>query len=505
MNRRVVRLVGVLAVLGGWGGLASAQLITIKTVPVAQGDQFALFPSQRAGMAGVSIALADTLLDPFGNPATGARLSRPYFFGSPGLYTVSSHAGGGRTLPVGVLTRTGPWFGAVWLRLQELDASRQDVGQVFVDQLRPFVRDPTALAGLGAESYGNTYAFGSLGRTLPGSGWSVAGSVFWARLNGVDGVDLLYAGSQGLRQFGHAVDVRVGALKALAGDQSLEAVVLHNRFGMTHDVTYLEFFWDPGTQQQIARPRVEQNLDRTNTWGLHVEYERPTDAHGGRVGLLATANRMSHPKIPNYEVMSIPRDPGYSNAFNLGIGFSRTGGAATFGIDAIYEPIWSHTWADAAGPTPTVNGSVIPAGGMTIENRFRFSNALLRLGVSNTLGRGDGDSTGVSSTWQLGVAVRAIHYTLRQWDHVQAFSRTMQESWVEWAPTWGLSLHFPAFDVRYNGRMTHGVGRPGVRSGFERFDTAPAGGGIIVAPRGPLTLDEVKVLTHQFSLAFPLR
>ena len=35
---------------------ASAQLIPIKTVPVASGDQFLLFPSQNLGMGGVGVA-----------------------------------------------------------------------------------------------------------------------------------------------------------------------------------------------------------------------------------------------------------------------------------------------------------------------------------------------------------------------------------------------------------------------------------------------------------------
>src|SRR3712207_7376110 len=37
--------------------------------------------------------------------------------------------------------------------------------------------------------------------------------------------------------------------------------------------------------------------DRTNLWGLHLEYERPLATAGWRVGYLATANRLSHPKI----------------------------------------------------------------------------------------------------------------------------------------------------------------------------------------------------------------
>ena len=53
--------------------LLSAQLISLKSVPVATGDQFLMFPSQYLGMGGVSIALDDTLYDPFANPAKGSR------------------------------------------------------------------------------------------------------------------------------------------------------------------------------------------------------------------------------------------------------------------------------------------------------------------------------------------------------------------------------------------------------------------------------------------------
>ena len=55
--------------------LAQAQVIPIKTVPLAAGDQFRIFPSQNLGMGRVSIAVDDPLLDPFVNPAKGSRLS----------------------------------------------------------------------------------------------------------------------------------------------------------------------------------------------------------------------------------------------------------------------------------------------------------------------------------------------------------------------------------------------------------------------------------------------
>src|SRR2546430_9440068 len=88
-----------------------AQLISIKTVPIAQGDQFDIFPSQHQGMGGASIALADTLLDPFRNPARGARLDAPRFFGSPTFYGVSNQTGGGRTLPLAAFSQHGAWYG----------------------------------------------------------------------------------------------------------------------------------------------------------------------------------------------------------------------------------------------------------------------------------------------------------------------------------------------------------------------------------------------------------
>ena len=48
---------------------APGQLIPIKTVPIAQADQFDLFPSRNLAMGGVSIAIDDPWLDPFVNPA----------------------------------------------------------------------------------------------------------------------------------------------------------------------------------------------------------------------------------------------------------------------------------------------------------------------------------------------------------------------------------------------------------------------------------------------------
>ena len=79
---------------------ARAQIIQIKTIPIAQGDQFQFFPANNLGMGSISIALPDSLNDPFVNPGLGTRLNGARFFSSPTLYSVSRRAGGGRK-PVG--------------------------------------------------------------------------------------------------------------------------------------------------------------------------------------------------------------------------------------------------------------------------------------------------------------------------------------------------------------------------------------------------------------------
>lgn len=498
MDKHVVTLVALLAVAGG---PASAQLINIRTVPVAQADQFAIFPSRSVGMGGVSIAVADPLLDAFVNPAKGSRLGAPYLYGSPGLYNVSSNTGGGRTLPLAAAARTGNWFGGLALALQEVDDARTNVNPPILLPNNDVVPSQITLDG---GSHGNQYAFAMLGKTLPGTGLSVGGSVFLAGLHGIDGVDMLYAGSQAVDQSGHAVDARVGVLKEWEGGRSLEALVLYDQLRMTHDVTFIDWIWDPATQQNRPQTRLDENRDYSDIWGLHLEYERPLSVAGWRIGWLATANRMSHPKLPNYEIRSvqvIPRDPGTSYAFNAGLGISRTHGPATFGIDVVYEPIWSHTWADAEGPTPTQGGDTIPAGGMTVENHFRFSNAVVRMGVTRDIGQ--------TVDFQLGLAVHSIQYALNQDNHVQVSSRFLREHWVEWTPTWGVGFRFPEVELRYQGRVVNGTGRPGVvnqtfRGGVLEV-ASPGASNILVAPTGPLTLGEVKVVTHQISLSVPIR
>jgi hypothetical protein len=485
---------------------AAAQLIPIKTVPLAEGDQFGFLPSANLAMAGVSIALPDSLLDPFINPGRGGRVQGARFFGSPAFYSLSRNAGSGRTLPLGGVASSGNTFAGFALALQEISPAGPDRNVIFAE---PVAFDRAVIAPLQpalptrSGPKDNKYAFALAGRQFPRLGLSVGGSAFWSGLHAMDGVDMLYPGSASIAQAGQSVDYRLGMTKLLAGNQSMDVLLLHNRFGMTHDVGYSETFWDPTLNRPSSRLRSEHNEDRTNLWGAHLQYQRPLLETRWRIGGIATANVMSHPKIPNYAIMSIPRDPGRSSAYNLGIGVSTTQGPTTAGMDVIYEPIWSYTWADAASPVGTRLGGVIPTGGKTIENRFRFQNAVLRAGLSQDIPIEESDAT---FRLQAGFEGRHIGYHMHQVDNVQLASRMQRESWLESTFAWGFSVLLPSVELRYRGRQTSGTGRPQVAGSGNVFPNAAAVGtdrNFLIAPSGPLTLDEVYVTTHQFSISLP--
>jgi hypothetical protein len=487
---------------------AAAQLVQVKTVPVASGDQFLLFPSQHLAMGGVGLALPDTLGDPFGNPATGSRIPESFFFGSPTYYGISDRNGSGRSLPVGALFISGDWFGGGAISLQELKgADRNRAWPVFLDQ--PLWSSwawpwPDPGQDLSEASARNVYAFGMAGFRISDLGLSVGVSASYADLGAMDGVDLLYAQSQEIQQSGHVSDLRLGIMKEWEGDRSLELLLLRNRVRMQHDVTYLNLFWEPVPPDTFPVPqwetRIEENLDHTDTWGAHLAYRRPLSPNGWKLGWSLTANRKDHPKIPNYEIQNIPRDPGDTWAYSVGLGIAKTEGPARFAADLYLEPIRSETWADAATDTTSVHGTVIRAGEKTVENDFLFTNLHIKTGASWDYRK---------VTFLAGLQVRSISYELDQFDRIQVTKRTQDESWMEWTPSLGVSLNLPGIGVHWVSRMTTGTGRPGTRWTNTRMDEAigavPLSSDFILAPSGPLTLQDARVTTHQLSVIIPIR
>jgi len=465
----------------------SAQIVTPKTLPVLQSGQFDIFPSARAGMAGTSIAVDDSLLDPFVNPAKATRIGASHVFGAPFFHSVSGARGGGRSLPVGGDGSWGKWAATGMLTFQQLDRA-----------------GPTWNLSTSDRSAFNQYAAGSIARRVTPS-TSVGLAVQIASLDAIDGVDLLYAGSDRIEQSGSLADYRLGVTKELGVDRHFEVMLVHARTDMRHDVRFTTWQWDPVLHRNNEERRTDHNEDQTHIWGLHSEYSRPIGSEGWHFGWLGTVNRLAHPKIPNYVIQSIPRDPGTTYSFNAGAGISRTVGGSSFAADLIYEPMFADTWADAAKDTNVVGGGTIAAGAKTVENNFRFNNIKVRLGFGDDLAFHAGT---VSLGYQAGVGLYSIKYRLQQENHVQRTFRTQREGWVEWSPTVGLRLRSQNLDVLYDFTLTCGPGSCGEAQGgptiFSTPDIQRAASGIIVAPSGALFMQSGVLKVHKLTFRVPI-
>jgi hypothetical protein len=480
------------AVVAGATSTLPAQVISPKTVPIHQGEQFGIYPSQWPGMGGVSIALVDTIGDPWSNPAKATRLTTGSIQVMP--FTHRATAGGGRSLPVSILQTGGSLAGGALFSLQEVE--RRDVWwNLPISERRA----------------SNQYYAGMLARRF-GGGLSVGAGLSVADLHGVDGVAALYSGSDRVRQSGGQVDARLGLTKDFTSGATLELVAVNHRYRMTHDVHY------PPVWRQIpcncpaigpcdcdpvvVDEREEHNLDRTNIAGLHTVYLTPKTPGGWRMGYLFTANKLSHPKIPNYQIQNIPRDPGNTDALNIGFGTSRAIGRSTFGLDVVMEPMWSRTWADAAGDTTDVDGTVIPQGAHTVDNRFRFSNSRINVGFGHEV-PGTADSSTMVGL-QFGVSMRAINYTLDQTDHVQRTSRSQDESWTEWTPTFAVRVQSRDLVVSYS--MSYTCGPSCFSSRLDTFAPPPAADvPVIAAPGAPITFDGGTSNQHRVMVSIRLR
>lgn len=473
----------------------AAQHISLKTVPISTGEQFLLFPSANLGMGSLSIALDDPLLDPFVNPALGARVEGVRVFTTPTFYGDDQEIVGGRSFPVGALLGGERIFGGVSFAVQQIrDARRQ--------QWIPLTAAQRASL-LGDDGADNVYAVGLAGARLNGGRTAVGVSGFWSDLGALDGVNRLYGNSISIDQSGQVTELRAGVLHELAGDQTLEAMVLKADVDMRHEVVYADVRWpggEPWTMPPVVTTRSESNLDRTTTWGAHLRYIRPL-VDGWRLGATATGNWKSHPKIPNYDVVNIPRDPGDSQAYELGIGLARTLDRNTFGIEVGIQPARSHTWAFADTALTAPSGAVIGSGERTVDNHFRFTNFGLATGLRHSRERVD---------LQLGLGVRRTAYDLDQDNYVTEVRTLTEESWMEWAPSWGIAVRLSGMDLRYAGRANM-KGFPdctlfcGTDEVIAMPDSpGPGGGDFLPAVTQPVFFPDWRVTTHQFVLSVPI-
>jgi hypothetical protein len=473
----------------------SAQLIPIRVVPMAEADQFGFFPSANFGMANVSIALADSLLDPVRNPALGSRVGRGRYFGGPTFFAVTNDAGSGQTLPLGALARVGRVFLGGAVAVQEIAPARprQTFGFPIELLLQSSVAPGPFQQAEPNQPRSNRYGHATAGYAFPG-GWSVGASGLWSSLGAMEGSELLFTGSHNVRQRGERSDVRIGAARQW-GARSLEAVVLRTSYAMHYDVGYAQVFWDPATRsQQVATWVVASDADAA-TNGVHLQFSTPLRDSSWRFGAIATANVMRESASPYYEFMGIPRDPSNTRAFNLGAGVSRRRGPVTVALDAVIEPAWRRATGRAdTSIAPTVDGN-------REESYFRFRNAVVRAGVAREIGLLDRSS---HLRLQAGTELRSVNYDVEQHDRLRSTFRERSNSWREWTHGAGATFVFSRFEFGYQLRVLSGMGRLGVPPEtdfgpvvFDSFRGGPVSAGITLYP--------VRVTSHQMFFTVPVR
>ena len=300
---------------------------------------------------------------------------------------------------------------------------------------------------------------------------------------------MLYGQGDDVDQDGSMRTYKLGLYQKWPDGRTAEVVAQHHRFQMTHAMIPAEL-----APQFAARERLEK--DETNGVAVRLGYTQPM-SQGWTVGARLVGDWKTHPKIPNYDLMQIPRDPGNTSAYNVGIGFSRVLEETTFGFELIYEPIWSHTWANAEediiiNDEPTG----IKAGDMTVENYFRFHNSMMRVGIRK----------GGRLNFGLGLNLHLFRYRLEQENFVQRSKRALKEAWGEWTWTAGLGYKFTGFSLQYLSIMTHGTGQPGLAQSRvgDSQGFLGANASFILAPAGALVLNDARVWTHRLSLLIPL-
>ena len=241
--------------------MASAQQIPVKTVPVATGNQFMIFPSLNMSMGGVSLALDDPLYDPFVNPAKGINIQGVRFASAPTYYGISmrgnflNDASSARTLPVGMLLRQGALFGGAVMAWQELSKETTNFCCVALDDFA--INSTSIRQERSSTTRNNIYAFALAGAQLPGTRLSVGASVFAAGLNGLEGVRLLYDDGDRVTQNGNMSTFSLGLFHRWNNGGSSELTVLHHRFEMEHEM--LRWVWDDPDGGWRQEQRIEND------------------------------------------------------------------------------------------------------------------------------------------------------------------------------------------------------------------------------------------------------
>ncbi len=389
------------------------QIVPVKTVPVLEGPSPGAIPHANLLLSGLDFVLSDRLASPFFNPARGALVGGIVLGSQPSFFHASGHLGQSTEYPLFLQFASGRGFGGISVAFQQ--------AELFSFSARS---NPPGGEGSGTNSPRASNYFMQVygGRALQAGRWWFGVGLTLAHLNGLTAVPLLY-NRELSTQLGYLFAASTGLLHRSRNGHEFDATFLVQKYQMDHTFP-LYVRWD-----LIARPLFDYSeKDKTVTLAWQMRYTVPLGSSGARLGWQVTVNRKFHPKIPNYSLMNIPRDPARTWAFQWGMGFSRRTLEGSYGLEFIFEPIWSHTWVQAVG------SDLRP-----LENFFRFRNWQFHFAAST---RGEALNVGA------GIRLHRISYRLRQIDRTLAVvehgsrtgsgqhisERKASHHWLEWAP-----------------------------------------------------------------------
>jgi hypothetical protein len=215
---------------------------------------------------------------------------------------------------------------------------------------------------------------------------------------------------------------------------------------------------------EYTRGMPVDNVDKNRAWFAQALYRRHlTD--NTTLGLNAVGNWKEHPKIPDYPITGIPRDPGTTEAYNFGAGLAWTGDSrTTLAVEYVIEPISSKTWVEAESDQQ-INGQTVHAGDVTQRNNYTFLNHILRIGANLH-----------PASWLTVCAGASLHSYSYDYEFIDEFRGTRRQTspqmeWTEIDITGGLTAAFGPVALSYQAGLLIGAGvleRTQVWGGWDR-------------------------------------
>ncbi len=482
-----------------------AQWISIRTVPVIASNQSEFQPSLSRGMGNLSIAFDDPFGAQFINPAKASLMKGIMLFTSPSQNSWRNEdgqpvsAGGGssfypgvsiNSIPFGGFFRSDNYFGGIMIAYQGYTGERSQ---------RNFATRGTASSSTAdikkTDVGNNTYLYGLFGMSIPNTRLSVAMSGSWGRFGAFDGVNLLYPGALDIKQDGEAWEAKFGAVGELPHGDRLEFVAGRSIYKATHEVSYSNFSWFWSDPLNTNFLRTEINKDETKEWLMYARYVRPINSFWN-VGASFSVNWKDHPKIPNYSLANIPRDPGISVAYNIGVGTNWSNSKSLWGFEYIYEPITTNTWAEAGEQILQPPNQNLSSNFKTIENFFNFYNHIIRIGHQS-------QSKWKWLDYRFGVQFHFYKYKLNQNDNIRRTARMFSTDWLETTASGGFTANLGNIRLMYTLQLVFGNGMVGTAS-MRTFADGARTADFLPAPSANLVVDNIILVTQQLAFVYQL-